>query len=134
MSEAIAKQWLQDAADTANNKDHAAHMNLISRKVSLQGIPGYENISYDDWAAQTRHEFEDNLVKSVNYNGFKLVTATDSHIMFKTVETVNGTDGTVNAQGVEMLLEKEQDGQWRLVQERILPADEMAHDGLAPQA
>ena len=31
---------------------------------------------------------------------------------------------------IEILLEKEQDGEWRLVQERILPADEAKHDGL----
>jgi ketosteroid isomerase-like protein len=50
--------------------------------------------------------------------------------MFKTFETVEATDGTINAQGIEILLEKEDDGQWRLVQERILPADEAKHDGL----
>lgn len=130
MSEAIAKQWLQDATASANNKDHAAHMALISRKVSLQGVPDFENISYDDWAAQTKHEFENNILKDVHYEGFKLITATPTHIMFKTFETVRATDGTINAQGVEMLLEKEEDGQWRLVQERVLSADEAAHDGL----
>ena len=129
MSEAIAKQWLHDAATSANNKDHTTHMALISKKVSLQGIPGYENIGYDDWAAQTKHEFENDILKNVRYDGFKLITSTPTHIMFKTFETVEANDGTINAQGVEMLLEKEDD-QWRLVQERILPADEAAHDGL----
>lgn len=132
MSEVIAKKWLDNASSTATSKDHAAHMNLISRKVSLQGVPGYENIGYDDWSAQTLHEFENNVLKSVSYKGFKPLTATLSHIMFKTFETVEANDGTINAQGVEMLLEKEDDGEWRLVQERILPEDEAAHDGLIP--
>lgn len=130
MSENIARKWLQDAATTAINKDHAAHMALISRKVSLQGVPGYDNIGFDEWAAQTRHEFENNILKDVRYDGFKLVTSTLTHIMFKTFETVEANDGTINAQGVEMLLAKEGDGQWRLVQERILPPDETAHDEL----
>jgi len=130
MSETIAKQWLENASTSANNKDHAAHMALISRKVSLQGVPGFENISYDDWSAQTRHEFENNVLKSVTYKGFKLLNATGLHIMFKTFETVEATDGTINAQGIEVLLEKEDDGEWRLVQERILPRDEAEHDGL----
>lgn len=130
MSEAIAKQWLENAATTANNKDHTAHMALISKKVSLQGVPDFENIGYEDWAAQTRHEFENNVLKGVSYKGFKLLTTTASHIMFKTFETVEATDGAINAQGIEILLEKEQDGQWRLVQERILPVDEAEHDGL----
>jgi hypothetical protein len=130
MTESIAKKWLEQASNTAADKDHAAHMNLISRKVSLQGVPGYENIGYEDWAAQTQHEFENNVLKSVSYKGYKTLTSTLTHIMFKTFETVEANDGTINAQGVEMLLEKEEDGQWRLVQERILPADEAAHDGL----
>ena len=132
MSEQIARQWLHAAAESANQKDHAAHMALISRRVSLHGVPGYEHLDYDDWSAQTAHEFSNNLLKSVRYEGFKLITATEKNIMFKTFETVEGTDGTVNAQGIELLLEKEDDGQWRLIQERILPDDETAHDGLLP--
>ena len=69
-------------------------------------------------------------MKSVRYDGFKLVAATTTRVMFKTFETVEGSDGTINAQGIEILLEQEADGQWRLVQERVLPADEAQHDQL----
>ena len=127
MSQIIAEQWLLDAVRTANAKDHNAHMDLISKQISLQGVPGY-----DDWSRQCQHEFENNLLKSVRYDGFKLVAETATRVMFKTYETVEATDGTVNAQGVEMLLVKEDDGKWRLAQERILPPDESAHDKLVP--
>lgn len=130
MSEEIAKQWLEKAITTAANKDHAAHMNLISKKVTLRGVPGYENIGYDDWAAQTLHEFQDNVLKSISYKGFKPLIITLTHIMFKTFEIVEANDGKINAQGIEILLEKEDDAEWRLVQERILPEDEAKHDGL----
>ena len=130
MSEAIAKQWLADAANTATNKYFDAHMDLISRKVSLQGVPGFENIGYEDWARQCKHEFDNDVLKSVRYDGFKMIVDTETRIMFKTFETVEGTDGTINGQGIEVLLEKEADGKWRLVQERILPEDETAYDGL----
>ncbi|MCW9046921.1 MAG: hypothetical protein OQK46_02490 [Gammaproteobacteria bacterium] len=130
MSEEIAKQWLEKAITTAANKDHAAHMNLISKKVTLRGVPGYENIGYDDWAAQTLHEFQDNVLKSISYKGYKPLISTLTHIMFKTFETVEANDGKINAQGIEILLEKEDDAEWRLVQERILPEDEAKHDGL----
>ena len=132
MSQTIAEQWLLDAVRTAYAKDHAAHMDLISKNINLQGVPGFESIGYEDWSRQTQHEFENNLLKSVRYDGFKLVAETDTRIMFKTFETVVATDGTVNAQGVEMLLDKEEDGKWRLVQERILPPDESAHDQIVP--
>lgn len=133
MSENIAQQWLIDASTTANNKNHLQHMDLISKRVSLQGVPGFDNIDYDAWATQCKHEFENNLLKSVNYQGLKLITETKSHIMFKTYETVEGADGTVNKQGVEMLLEKEDDGKWRLVQERVLADAETVHDKLLPE-
>lgn len=132
MSQIIAEQWLLDAVRTANAKDHDAHMDLISKQISLQGVPGFESIGYDDWSRQCQHEFENNLLKSVRYDGFKLVAETATRVMFKTYETVEATDGTVNAQGVEMLLVKEDDGKWRLAQERILPPDESAHDKLVP--
>lgn len=69
-------------------------MALISKKVSLQGVP-----CYDDRAAQTQDEFENNVLKAVRYDGFKLITVTESHIMFKTFETAEGTDGSINAKG-----------------------------------
>lgn len=130
MSQAIAQQWLDDAATTAAIKNHSQHMNLISKRVSLQGVPGFESIDYDAWSAQTKYEFENNILKSVTYSGLKLIKSTSSHIMFKTFETVEANDKTINAQGIEVLLEKENDGEWRLVQERILPFDEAKHDGL----
>ena len=130
MSEEIAKHWLQEAADTVNKKNHQAHMDLISKRVNLVGVPGFESINHEQWSAQCLHEFKNNLIKSVRYDGLKLLAATDTRIMFKTFETVAGVDGQVNAQGVEILLEKEDDGKWRLVQERILPAEETEHDNL----
>ena len=132
MSKQIAQQWLQAAASTAASKDLQAHMDLISQRVSLTGIPGYDSIGYDGWFAQCKHEFENNILKSVHYEGLKLIAETESKIMFKTYETVEATDGKVNAQGIEILLEKENDNKWRLAQERALPDDETAHDNLIP--
>ena len=132
MSQSIAEKWLLDSAHTANAKDFTAHMDLISKRISLHGVPDFETIGYEDWARQCQYEFENNILKSVRYDGFKLVADTSERIMFKTFETVEAMDGTINAQGVEMLLEKEDDGKWRLVQERVLPPDEAAHDNLIP--
>ena len=132
MTQEIAEHWLQQATETANTHDFKGHMALISRRVSLQGLPGFENLGYEDWYKQCQHEFGNKLLKSVRYQGLKMRVATGKAIMFKTFETVEGSDGTVNAQGVELLLEKEADGQWRLVQERILSDEESAQDQLIP--
>ena len=130
MSEEIAKLWLDEAAKTANAHDLSGHMDLISKRVVLTGVPGFDSIGYDDWFAQCEHEFSNRLLKSVDYNGFKMVVDGETRIMFKSYETVQASDGQVNAQGIEVLIEKEDDGVWRLTQERVLSAQESAHDGL----
>jgi len=120
----IAEQWLTHAAESAGEKDLKVHMGMISKRVSLQGVPGFDNIDYDAWYKQCRHQFENAMIKNISYKGFNLVSATESQIMFTVFEMVMGTDGTLNEQIVEMSLEKEEDGVWRLVQERVLIENE----------
>ena len=116
----LAEQWLSDAAESAGQKDLNAHMGMISKRVSLEGVPGFDNIDYDKWYMQCRHQFENSMIKSIAYKGFNLVSATDSQIVFTVFETVVGSDNTLNEQIVEMSLEQEDDDHWRLVQERVL--------------
>ncbi len=116
----IAEQWLTDAAESAAQKDLESHMGMISKRVSLQGVPGFDNIDYDTWYKQCRHQFENTMLKSIAYKGFNLISAMETQILFTVYETVVGTDGTLNEQIVEMSLEQEQGDVWRLVQERVL--------------
>lgn len=116
----IAEQWLTDAAESAGQKDLKRHMGMISKRVSLEGVPGFENIDYDIWFKQCRHQFENAMIKSIAYKGFNLISSTETQIIFTVFEVVVGTDGTVNEQIVEMSLDKEDDDAWRLVLERVL--------------
>lgn len=129
MNDAIAKKWMQDVINTVKAHDYIAHMQLISKSVNVTGVPGFENINYDDWAKQCKHEFDNLIIKSIHYQGYKNVAETATRIMFKTYETVEATDGAINSQGIEVLLENEE-GQWRVTQQRILPEDEVKHDKL----
>ena len=123
-----AKNMLEALALTANAGAYAAHMDLISKEVSVYGVPGFDVIGYDDWARQCKFEFEEGLLKRVSYDGLRVVTLTPGNVLFKTTETVEGTDGTINRQGVEILIRKEADGKWRIKQERILANDEIEFD------
>jgi len=116
----IAEQWLTTAAESAGQKDLKLHMGMISKRVSVQGVPGFDSIDYDTWYTQCRHQFENSMIKSIAYKGFNLISATETQINFTVYETVVGSDGTLNEQIVEMLLEKEDDDVWRLVRERVL--------------
>ena len=116
----IAEEWLTQAAESAGQKDLKGHMGMISKRISLQGVPGFENIDYDIWFKQCRHQFENAMIKSIAYKGFNLVSTTETQIIFTVFEVVVGTDGTLNEQIVEMSLEKEEHDVWRLVLERVL--------------
>lgn len=122
------QQFLDNMAATANALDLEQHMNLISKDVSVFGIPGFDVIGYDDWFNQCKHEFENRLLKKVSYKGLNVLAETPERIMFKSVETVEGVDGTVNTNGIEFIIQKEDDGNWRVSQERVLPEDELEND------
>lgn len=127
-----ARDMLEALALTANAGAIISHMDLISKEVSVYGVPGFDVIGYDDWARQCEYEFDEGLLKRVSYEGLRMVTATPANLLFKTIETVEGSDGTVNCQGVEILIRREADGKWRVLQERILAADEMDFDNRKP--
>jgi ketosteroid isomerase-like protein len=123
-----AQDMLEAMALTANSGAYAAHMDLISKDVSVYGVPGFDVIGYHDWAHQCKYEFDEGLLKRVSYEGLRVVTMTPGNVMFKTTETVEGTDGTINRHGLVILIRKEADGKWRVLQELILADDEMKSD------
>lgn len=123
-----AQSFLDLMAATANQLNLDEHMNLISKEVSVFGVPGFEVIGYDDWFNQCQHEFENKLLKQVSYKGLNVIADTPDRIMFKSIETVEGVDGEINSNGIEFIIQKEEDGQWRVSQERILPEDELEND------
>ena len=116
----IAEQWLKHAADSAGQRDLPGHMDKISKRISVQGVPGFDNIDYDIWYEQCKHQFENAMIKSISYKGFNLISSAETQIVFSVFEMVVGADGTLNEQIVEMSLEKEDDNNWRLVKERVL--------------
>ena len=123
-----AQEFLDQMAATANAFNLELHMNLISKQVSVFGVPGFEVIGYQDWYNQCEHEFKNKLLKKVSYQGLNILAETPDRIMFKSVETVEGSDGSVNSNGIEFIITKEKDDNWRVSQERLLPEDELESD------
>ena len=128
MENTAAQEMLEALALTANAGAYTSHMNLISKEVSVYGVPGFDVIGYDDWARQCQYEFDEGILQRVSYEGLHLVTVTPGNVLFKTTETVEGSDGTINRHGIEILIHQEADGKWRVLQERILPDEEMQFD------
>ena len=103
-------------------------MNLISKKVEVFGVPGFESISYDDWFRQCEKEFKEKLIKEVGYENIEIIDSNESVIMFKTTERIAATDNKKNTSNVVIVITREDDGEWRVTQERILTADELTQN------
>ena len=123
-----AQQFPGRMAETANALDLDAYVNLISKDVSVFGAPGFDVIGYDEWFNQCKHEFENKLLKQVSYKGLNVLTETPDKIMFKSLETVEGAEATVNSSGIEFIIQNEEDGVWRVSQERVLPDDDLENN------
>lgn len=124
------QEFLSAMAETASKHDFEAHMNLISKDVAVFGIPGFEEISYNDWFNQCKEEFENKVLKSVAYEGLKILDEAPDRVMFQTIETIEGTDGLVKVNQLVVVIQEEEDGQWRVVQERVLPDDELIQSNI----
>ena len=130
-AEEIAQNWMDSCCQTIQQYDHKSHMNLISKDVQVFGIPGFEVIGYTDWFSQCEHEFHEKLIKKASYEGLKIRQSHDTQIIFLTNESILAADGTTDAHPIEIVLSKEQDGEWRVTQERLLSAEEASHLGIA---
>lgn len=128
MQSNIATGWLREFAESANAYDHARHMGMISAKVQLFGVPGFDVIGFDDWSRQCEQEFSERAVREIRFEGLDVVAMTPLKIMFKTRESLSLADGSSIEHPVEMLIEKEADSKWRLTQERVLSEEEAAFD------
>ena len=124
----IIKIFLSAMAETASQHDLKNHMNLISKKVEVFGVPGFETISYDDWFRQCEKEFKEKLIKEVGYENIDIIDSNESVIMFKTIERIEATDNKKNTSNVVIVITREDDGEWRVTQERILTADEITQN------
>jgi len=114
------QQFLDAMAETANNFNFEAHMNLISKDVNVLGFPDFDVINYNDWYSQSKKEFEDRVLKRVTYQGLYVVAEDEERALFQSVETVESSDGKMNISVIEFTIQKEDDGQWRVVKEQIM--------------
>jgi hypothetical protein len=121
MSAEFVEDFLLRFAKSAVEGDHAGHMAMVSKKVRVLGVPGFEAIDYDSWSQQCAHEFPQFLIRSIEYVGIDIKQETGTLVCFETHEKVEASDGTVNSNRLEIFIECEEDGKWRIVQESILP-------------
>lgn len=119
-SSAIIKQWLNDLAYSAATWDLDAHMELVSKKVVVLGIPGVDRIDYQGWLKRRRNEFNKKLLHSLHHRDPQVLSEHPNFITFSVQEQLRDRAKKCIEVNKEVTLHQEQDGKWRVVREQIL--------------
>ncbi len=119
MSRILVQAWLDKLAKAATHGNVDAHLELISQSISVVNAPGKDTLDYGDWAEYCRERFRANQPIRVSYRDMRIKTMTPARVKFIATETVECPD-TVNHYGMEFIIQREDDGCWRAVQERFI--------------
>lgn len=122
MDRNIAERWLTELARATNEKDMGAHKDLVSRSLRVIGPPGDDALDYTNWLRHRRRQFTAGEPARVRFDSICLTANLPGRLMFKTVETVERGDGRCNAIVKEIIIQQEDDGKWRALQERFVRA------------
>ncbi len=114
-----AEDWLAAITKTVELRNIHAHMGLVSKSVRVYGVPGADTIAYIDWRKRRQTEFEKNLLKALSYDFIRMKKITSKRLHFIAVETMSGMSGDSFEINKEIIIEKEYDGVWRVVEEKI---------------
>ena len=126
MNTVLVEEWLNRLALTLNKGAIDEHLELISENVSILTGPGKQNLNYQDRIEYCRQRLESKMPARVSYQQMRIKTMTPARVKFIAMETVERDDGETRAQGKEFIIQREEDGQWRAVQERYLGQREQA--------
>ena len=111
--------WCMGMSDSVKNTDIDSHMGNISRRVKVYGNPSKEVIDYRDWKARRKYEFANGEILALNYQKVRLISSTVRRIRFSTVETTVGKNGRMLVLTKNIILEREDETMWRVVEEHI---------------
>jgi ketosteroid isomerase-like protein len=119
IAEQTIHAWCMDMTASVQQQDLGKHMDLISEKIKLYGLPGNDTIDYAGWRARRKYEFENQELLVLNYRNIRLINSSQLRIRFNVIETMVGKDGKMVTLDKNIVLENESDGQWRVVEENI---------------
>jgi hypothetical protein len=123
VSKVLVQNWLDKLARTATTGNIDAHLELISQHINIVDIEKKKSLDYSDWAEYCRQRFLADQPILVRYRDIRIKTMTPARVKFVATETVEQPD-QVDHRGTEFIIQREDDGIWRAVQERLIPLPE----------
>ena len=119
MAKHIAEDWLAALSESVKEKDINAHMRLVSKNVHVYGIPGTDDLNYQNWLYRRHNEFLNNKLHSLEYKLIRIKNDQQRRLGFEVEEQMISTDSRAFIINKDILLEREEDENWRVVEEKI---------------
>jgi len=126
----IAEAWALACCETLERRDLDGHMNLISRQVQVFGLADHDVVDYNFWLKQLQEQFAGGVVTSLSYYLNSVKAESDSLIKFTAMESLTDNAGEKHENPLLVVLAKEEDGVWRVIEEKILDKEEAQAAGL----
>lgn len=115
----IIATWIEGVVASVKSRDLDAHMQMVSPSVQVYGMPSKAVIDFNEWRARRKVEFNNRELMSINYEVQRIITNMSRRITFTAVESLLNNTGKLIRLDKTIILEKEQDGVWRVVEESI---------------
>ncbi|HKK04448.1 MAG TPA: hypothetical protein VKA50_01195 [Gammaproteobacteria bacterium] len=116
---ATVKHWLDRIMHSVATRDLDGHMALVSKKVQVYGVPGNEVIDYRGWERRRRNEFNKGLLMRISYGEPQVKIMGLKRISFNIEEKLHAHNGHQVVVNKDIVLEREDDDQWRVVEEQV---------------
>lgn len=115
----IVEHWTFQIAQTIQQRDIDAHMQWVSTKVQVYGMPSKAVILYNEWRERRQLELKTGELLSINFTIQKIISSMQRRIAFRAQENLLNNNREVVILDKTIILEKEQDHVWRVVEESI---------------
>ncbi len=119
LSEQAIRSWFIAMSDSVQERDIESHMENVSKRVQVYGMPSKGVIGYHEWKARRYHEFFHDELLALNYSGIRIIRSSNKRISFATTETMVGNQGKLVILDKTIVLEYEDDGVWRSIEETV---------------
>lgn len=115
----IVQQWLDDMKRSVQAQDLEQHMALVSKRVQVYGLPRQEVVDYTKWHNRRRNEFHTERLIAMHHGAIKVKNLGLVRLAFNVDQTLISSEGLVYIINKDIMLEKEEDGVWRVIEETI---------------
>ncbi len=115
----IIEDWLQALRTSVEQHDLTAHMALVSKNARIYGLPNHKEIDYAAWKQRRKNEFDQDRLHGLVHKIIRIRLSLQRRIGFELEEHMLASDGKVFVILKDVLLEREEDDNWRVVEETI---------------